>query len=127
MHTCILSSLDRVNNVIASIAQLPGSAYITWDFVSLPSASLASQYQVVYRPISSTIVQFKNVSLEESTTILTELQDLMTYEVYVRLVCSDGGGVGELSDAVQLALVDASMFHVQCFIAPEGYCYCVVI
>ena len=41
--------------------------------------------------------------------MLTGLQDSTTYEVYVRLVCSNGS-VGELSDGVQLALVDASKF-----------------
>ena len=99
MHTCILSSLDRVNNVNASLAQSSASAVVTWDRITSPPFP-DSQYQVVYRPISSTIVQFKNVSLEENTAILTGLQDSMTYEVYVRLVCSDSGGVGGLSDAV---------------------------
>lgn len=44
--------------------------------------------------------------------MLTGLQDSARYEIYVRLVCGNSGGVGELSDAVQLTLVDASMFYV---------------
>ena len=113
MHThVILPLLDRVNNVYTSPAQPPGSAIVTWDPVSLSPSSPASRYQVVYRPISSTIVQFKNVDIEENKTMLTGLQDSARYEIYVRLVCDDSGGVGELSDAVQLTLVDAGTFYV---------------
>ena len=71
VHTCILSLLDRVNNVNASLAQSPASAVVTWDRITFPP-SPDSQYQVVYRPVSSTTVQFRNVSLEENSIILTE-------------------------------------------------------
>ena len=102
---------------MATLTDLPSSASITWDLVTPPPPSPVSQYQVVYRPLHSTTVQFKNVSLMESQTTLTGLQYSAMYEFYVRLVCSDdgsesgdGGGVGPLSERVTLALPDASMF-----------------
>ena len=107
-----------MNNVNVSPVQPPSSANVTWDPVSLPSSSPASQYQVVYRPLSSTIVQFTNVDLSESATILTGLQDSSRYEIYVRLVCGDPESVGNLSDAVELTLVDASTFYL--FLRVEG-------
>ena len=103
--------LDRVNNVNVSLAQPPASAIVRWDAISPFPPHPASEYQVVYRPVSSTIVQFKNVDRGESQTMLTGLQDSAMYEVYVRLVCGDNGGVGPLSDpGMNLTLVDASMF-----------------
>ena len=95
-----------VNNVNAFGARPPAAANITWDALSsLPSS--ASGYQVVYRLQSSTIVQFKNVGLDESQTTLTGLRDYSMYEIYVRVMCDDGG-VGPLSDAATLMLVRAS-------------------
>jgi hypothetical protein len=96
-----------VNNVNVFGAQPPATANVTWDAISSPAG--ASGYQVVYRLLSSTIVQFKNVGLEETQTTLTGLQDFEVYEIYVRLVCSDGD-VGPLSENVTLSLVYASEF-----------------
>ena len=102
-----------MSNVNASLAKPPASANVTWDSVSPSSLSPpVSGYQVVYHLVSSTIVQFKNVSLAESQTTLTGLQDSERYEIYVRLVCSGvDGGVGQLSEPVNLTLVDASEFR----------------
>ena len=98
---------DVVNNVNAFGARPPAAANITWDALSPFPSPPASGYQVVYRLLSSTIVQFKDVDFDESQTTLTGLQDYSMYEIYVRVMCSDGG-VGPLSDAATLMLVHAS-------------------
>ena len=98
--------LAHVNNVNASGVQPPASAIVTWDAPSPFPSPPTLGYQVVYRLLSSTIVQFKDVDLGETQTTLTGLQDSSMYKVYVRLVCSNG--VGPLSDEATLTLVDAS-------------------
>ena len=96
------------------LSENPSSVQVSWSPVSGASPGTQYEIQILYRPLSTSTVQFKRADIAATQIEINGLQDSTKYEFYIRLVCSSGG-VGRLNsqEGVTVKLLDTCTLHMR--------------